>query len=154
MIERFRVEKWVVGLIPGHHAQRTISNVMKVKQPNPLSRRPTEKLTAHALTFVGDQDGLLERKFKGKLSELFAGRNNLLQAYLARVNYREAKDESVCLCLSVAGRADEPLVEAIHSLFAQYFNRAAHLDILFLNPKQEEQVGTVCKPFYRRGPLQ
>jgi hypothetical protein len=35
----------------------------------------------------------------------------------------------------------------IHSLFAQYFNRAAHLDIVFLNSKQEEQLAAVCKPF-------
>ena len=121
-----------------------------MKLSNPFSRRPTEKLTAHALTFVGEQDGALERKFKGKLSELFAGCKDLLQAYLARVHYREAKGESVCLCLSSSSGTDERLVEAIHSLFAQYFNRAAHLDIVFLNPKQEEQLAAVCKPFYRR----
>lgn len=91
---------------------------------------------------------------KSKLSGLFVGHKNLLQAYLARVRYCEAKDESVCLCLSVSSGADKALVEAIHSLFAQNFNRAVHLDILFLNPKQEEQVAAVCKPFYRRGPIQ
>jgi len=91
---------------------------------------------------------------KDKLSRLFAGYKNLLQAYLARVHYHEAKDESVCLCLSVSSGGDKPLIEAIHSLFAQNFNRAVHLDILFLNPKQEEQLAAVCKPFYRRGPVQ
>jgi hypothetical protein len=109
---------------------------------------------AHALTFVGEQDGPPERMLKEKLSELFAGYKNLLKAYLARVHYRETKDESVCLCLSVSTDADKPLVEAIGSLFAQHFNRAVHLDILFLNPKQEEQVAAVCKPFYRKGPIQ
>ncbi len=121
---------------------------------NPLLRRPTKKLIAHALTFLGEQDGPSERMLKGKLPELFAGCKNLLQAYLARVHYLEAGGESVCLCLSVSSGADKALVEAIHSLFAQHFNRAVHLDILFLNPRQEEQVAAVCKPFYRRGPIQ
>ena len=121
---------------------------------NPFSHRPTEKLTGHTPTFLGEQDGSVERKLKGKLTELFAGCNNVLQAYLARVHYGEPKDESVCLGLSVSGGTDQPLVETIHSLFASYFNRATHLDILFLNPKQEEQLAALCKPFYRRGPLQ
>jgi SseB protein C-terminal domain len=125
-----------------------------MKLSNPFSKRPTEELIAHALTFVGEQDGLPERMLKRKLSALFAGCKNLLQAYLARVHYRGARGESVCLCLSVSSGADKPLVEAIHSLFAQHFDRKVHLDILFLNPKQEEQLAAVCKPFYRRGPIQ
>jgi hypothetical protein len=125
-----------------------------MKLSNPFSRKPAEELIAHALKFVGEQDGPPERMLKGKLSELFAGYKNLLKAYLARVHYGGTKGESVCLCLSVSTDADKPLVEAIGSLFAQHFNRAAHLDILFLNPKQEEQVAAVCKPFYRQGTIQ
>jgi hypothetical protein len=125
-----------------------------MKLSNPFSRKPIEELNAHALTFVGEQDGPPERMLKGKLSELFAEYKNLLKAYLARVHYRETKGESVCLCLLVSSGADEPLVEAIGSLFARHFNRAVHLDILFLNPKQEEQVAAVCEPFYRQGPIQ
>ena len=124
-----------------------------MKLSNPFSRRPTEELIAHAVTFVGEQDGPPERMLKGKLSELFAGCKNPKKAYLARVHYREAKGESVCLCLSVSGGDEKPLVEAVHSLFAQQFNRAVHLDILFLNPKQEEQLAAICKPFYRREPV-
>jgi SseB protein C-terminal domain len=125
-----------------------------MKFSNPFSKRPTEELVAHGLVFMGELDGPPERMLKSKLSGLFVGYKNLLQAYLARVHYREAKDESVCLCLSVSSGADKPLVEAIHSLFAQNFNRAVHLDILFLNPEQEEQLAALCKPFYRRGPVQ
>src|ERR1700722_18365903 len=125
-----------------------------MKLSNPFSKRPTEEFIAHALTFVGAQDGVAERILKRKLSELFAGSKNLLQAYLARVRYQEATGESACLCLSVSRGADKSLVEAIHSLFARYFNRTVHLDIVFLNPKQEEQLAAVCKPFYRRGPIQ
>jgi SseB protein C-terminal domain len=121
---------------------------------NPISRRRTKELIAHALTFVGEQDGPSERMLKTKLSELFSESINLLKAYLARVRYREAGGESVCLCLSVSSGADEPLVEEIHSLFAPLFNREIHLDILFLSPKQEEQVAAVCKPFYRRALIQ
>lgn len=125
-----------------------------MKLTNPFSKRPTEELVAHGLTFVGEKDGPPERMLKEKLSELFAGNKNLLMAYLARVRYREANGESVCLCLSVSSGTDKALVEAIGSLFARHFNPAVHLDILFLNLKQEEQLAAVSKPFYRRGPEQ
>jgi hypothetical protein len=121
---------------------------------NPILRRPTKELFTHALTFVGEQDGPSERMLKRKLSELFGESMNLLKAYLARVRYREAGEESVCLCLSVSSGPDKPLVEAIHSWFAPQFNHTVHLDILFLNPRQEEQVAAVCKPFYRRALIQ
>jgi hypothetical protein len=125
-----------------------------MKVCKPISRRRTKELIAHALTFVGEQDGPSERMLKTKLSELFSESINLLKAYLARVRYREAGGESVCLCLSASGGPDKPLVEAIHSWFAPHFNHAVHLDILFLNPKQEEQVAAVCKPFYQRALIQ
>jgi len=87
---------------------------------------------------------------KGKLSELFEGRKNLQKAYLARVHYGDAEVISVCLCLAVTNGADKSLVEAIQSLFAKHFDRAAHLDILFLKPKQAGQLAALCKPFYQR----
>ena len=143
-----------------------------MKFTNPFSsRRPTEQLDVPVLTFVGEQDGPPERMLKGKLSGLFAtlsgaatapkinargvssrffeGRTNVLRAYLARAHYGDPQAASVLLCLGVTSGADERLVEAIHSLFALHFNRAVHLDILFLNPKQEEQLAMVCKPFYQ-----
>jgi hypothetical protein len=121
---------------------------------NPILRKPTKKLIATALIFLGEQDGPSERMLKGQLYDLFAESKNLQKAYLARTQFREAGNESVCLCLSVSSGADEPLVEEIHHLFAQLFNRAVHLDILFLSSRQEEQVAAVCKPFYRRALIQ
>ena len=121
-----------------------------MKFTNPFSsRRPTEQLNVPVLTFVGEQDGPPERMLKGKLSGLFEGRTNVLRAYLARAHYGDPQAASVLLCLGVTSGADERLVEAIHSLFALHFNRAVHLDILFLNLKQEEQLAMVCKPFYQ-----
>jgi hypothetical protein len=121
-----------------------------MKFTNPFSsRRRTEQLDVRALTFLGEQDGPPERMLKGRLSELFKPRENVLRAYLARVHYGDPKTVSVCLCLDVKDAPDEPLVEAVHSLFARHFNRAVHLDTLFLKPKQEEQLAIVCKPFYQ-----
>jgi hypothetical protein len=117
---------------------------------NPFSRRrPTEALHAPTVTFIGEQDGAAERMLKGELSELFGGRESVQKAYLARVHYGDPKAASVALCLGVTGGADEQIVEKVHSLFAKQFNEAAHLDIIFLSGKQEEQLALVCKPFYR-----
>jgi hypothetical protein len=121
------------------------------RKPSP---KPVEQLAVQNLTFVGEQDGPSEKMLKGKLSELFAERANLLRAYLARVHYGDEGVRSVCLCLAVSGGDEKPLVHAVHSVFAQHFNRACHLDILFLKPKQENQLAVVCKPFYRRAPRQ
>ena len=127
-----------------------VQSHVDMKFTNPFaSRRPTEQLTATVLSFVGEQDGSPERTLKGKLSELFNSRKNVLKAYLARVHYGKPENTSVCLCLAVTNGKDELLVEAIHAQFARDFNRAVHLDIVFLKPEQEEQLAPVCKPFYQ-----
>jgi hypothetical protein len=124
---------------------------MQMKFANPFfPGRPTEKLDIPVLIFVGEQDGPPERLLKGKLSALLDGHGNVLRAYLARAQYGNSKNILACLCLGVTGGADEPLVEAGHSLFAQHFNRAVHLDIVFPSLEQEEQLALVCKPFYER----
>ena len=106
-------------------------------------------LHAPTVIFIGEQDDA-KRTLKGKLSELFGESKNVQKAYLARVHYGDPKAASVALCLGVTGGADEQLVEKVHSLFPRQFNQAAHLDIIFLSVKQEEQLALVCKPFYRR----
>jgi hypothetical protein len=121
-----------------------------MRLPNPFSRKPTEELAVPVLVFVGEQDGSPERMLKGELSKLFLGRANLLRAYLARVHYGDPKVTSVCLCLRAINGTDITLVETVHSLFAQKFGGAMHLDILFLELRQEEQLMAVCKPFYQR----
>jgi hypothetical protein len=129
-----------------HHLQFQVA--MRLRTP--FARKPTEELKVPAPKFVGEQDGVPERLFKGELSEVLQGRKNLLKAYLAQVRYGDSKEILVCLCLAGTNGEDRSLVEAIHSLFAQHFNPAAHLDILFLKPKQEKQLSAVCNPFYKR----
>jgi len=60
---------------------------------------------------------------KGKLSELFDSRKNILMAYLAGGHRGDPDIISICLCLGTTSGANEHLSEAVHSLFAQYFNR-------------------------------
>ena len=123
-----------------------------MNRSNPFSKQPTQELVAPVLVFLGEQNGVPERMLKEKLCEVFGERTNLLTAYLARVHYGDPKDISLCLCMRVATAPDKLLVEAIDSLFAQSFNRAVHLDMVFLNAGQEQQLATVCKPFYQRSP--
>lgn len=120
-----------------------------MKFPNPFAkRRPTERLLAPRLTFLGEQNGAPERVLKSKLRDLFDKRQNVIAAYLVRAHYGDFAKPSVCLGLCVASGHDLALVEDVHDLFAQQFNRAVHLDIAFLSTEQQGAVGKVCKPFY------
>jgi SseB protein C-terminal domain len=139
----------IIVLIPGTRRNSSSIGEMCMNRPNPFSKRPTQELRAPVLVFLGEQDGATERMFKEKLREILEERKNVVTAYLARVHYGDPKNISVCLCMRVANAPDKPLVETIHSLFAQNFNRAVHLDMIFLKAEQEQQLATVCKPFYQ-----
>jgi SseB protein C-terminal domain len=113
------------------------------------SKRRTQGIDVPVLTFIGEQDGPPERLLKGELSELFSGHKNVLAAYLTRVHYADPTNVSVCLCLSATNGVDEPLVEAVHTLFARRFNREVCLDIIFLRSSQKVELDAVCRPFYQ-----
>ena len=110
-----------------------------------FSRRPTEKLSVPS-NLVENKTARGE-KLKGKVMN-YRRAQEWRTAYLAKAHYGDPKAVRSVMSRSMGG-ADEPLVEAVHSLFAKHFNHAVHLDIMFLRTKQEEEVALVCRPFYQ-----
>lgn len=111
----------------------------KRKAPHEIRRQPI-------IRFLGEQDGDPERHLKAALIETFGEYPKLERAYLARVAYGESEAFEVALCLS--GDEDRALVETVGARFSEIFAGAEHLDILFLNQRQESELRRVCEPFY------
>jgi hypothetical protein len=102
-----------------------------------------------SVTFVVEQDGEPEQRLKNRLCEHFEQNSSLTEAFLVRVTYGTSRDLKVALCL-IASNRDTELVRAAASEFAKIFGSHESLDVMFLNPKQQQQVARVAKPFYRR----
>ncbi|HEY2882413.1 MAG TPA: enhanced serine sensitivity protein SseB C-terminal domain-containing protein [Pirellulales bacterium] len=109
--------------------------------------RPPEQWTAPVIRFVGEQDGVAERKLKEEFSALFEQNASVRKAYLARVIYEDGSNQHVALCL--AAPTDNQLNRAIGKIFGQMFNTKQHLDIFFLRDvNQESELSCVCRPFF------
>lgn len=109
-----------------------------------------EKLVAKHIDFIREQDGEVERELETNLLNCFVEERNVAAAYLALVRYEDGT-ESVALCLRI--RSDtEPqteLIAKIEKTFAAMFSKREHLDVCFVNDRQEEDLSKVCKSFYR-----
>ena len=110
-------------------------------------RLRAESHVAKTLRFIGEQDGIPEREFKERVVALLDGAGIVERGYLARVAYESASAEVVALCLL----AEEPqgaLLREIGAVFASMFGRDQHLDILFIDRDQEQELARVCAPFF------
>jgi len=107
----------------------------------------TESHVAKSLRYIGEQDGVPEREFKERVVPLLDGSGVVERGYLARVAYDSASPEVVALCL----RAQPPqdvLLRDVGAVFASMFGRDQHLDILFIDGDQEQELARVCPPFF------
>jgi hypothetical protein len=106
------------------------------------------ELDAQDITFIGEQDGPVERQLKEQLAQLFVHHPPVIQAFLARATL----DGQPTVILGVhADAADESgLAREVGLVFAAMFNARAHLDVLFLSDARLAEVGRVCGAFYQR----
>ncbi|MFY9983208.1 MAG: enhanced serine sensitivity protein SseB C-terminal domain-containing protein [Chthoniobacterales bacterium] len=88
--------------------------------------------------FTGEQDGPAEQLLKERLTELFKRDKSVRKAYLAKISTGE--ETGVALCLESQSGPDTELAEKVGAVFKTIFNAEEHLDILFLNSKQDEEV--------------
>jgi hypothetical protein len=107
-----------------------------------------EEIQVPKLRFLGEQGGVPERELKDRLVKFFQCDQTILRAYLARVAYSDVSPPVVGLCLHSEFGPDREVVNKIGKIFASMFGSHEHLDIIFLDDKQEYELATVCSPFF------
>jgi SseB protein C-terminal domain len=110
----------------------------------PIEHFPTPKLV-----FLGEQDGVPERRLKNAVSELLRRDRDVTRAYLARVVY-DGKINGVILGLLTEYEDSEKLIKQISDIFKTIFNADAQLDMIFLSDEQNAAISRVCPAFYER----
>jgi len=110
-------------------------------------RLRTESHVAKTLRFIGEQDGIPEREFKERVVALLDGCGIVERGYLTRVAYEPASAEVVALCL-LTQQPQDALLREIGAVFASMFGRDQHLNILFIDRDQEQELARVCPPFF------
>ena len=113
-----------------------------------FGRRPTEVRSEPRVEFLGEQDGPVEGKLKEALTLELAGFPEVTTAYLARVGFQPENKTSVALCVRFSGGNKEAIVKRVSARFAELFNKAVFLDVLFLTAQQEVDLKRVCSAFY------
>ena len=102
----------------------------------------------HAVRFVGEQDGQVEREIKALWKSIFLKTPSVKRAYLALITYENSSTPQPTLCIQHSEDGNLALVNSVSDPFRGIFNTSVALDVLFLTPEQETQVRRVCKPFY------
>jgi hypothetical protein len=113
-----------------------------------FGRRPAEVRSEPRVEFLGEQDGPTEGKLKKLLALELAQFPEVTRAYLARVGFQPENKTSVALCLRSSGKNKEAIVRRVSERFAELFNKAVFLDVLFLTAQQEADLKRVCSAFY------
>jgi hypothetical protein len=105
------------------------------------------KITKKIL-FLGDQDGVIERELKARLTNCFTSKQTVSSAYLVRVSYEEAPGPLIALCIRCGEKPAMELAECSGKIFGSLFDPREHLDILFLSEAQVAEIDKIAKPFY------
>ena len=112
--------------------------------------RSPDTLHARQLRFLGEQDGSPERLLKDQLRIVLDHHEHIARAYLARVDWGLGTPIQVSLCMKSIAGPDTALVRKVSNVFALIFHKRQTLDILFIDSEQEEDLASVCEPFYIR----
>ncbi|MGQ0592132.1 MAG: enhanced serine sensitivity protein SseB C-terminal domain-containing protein [Gammaproteobacteria bacterium] len=116
-----------------------------------MSRGDSKELdsfTGSKVRFVAEQLGIPENDLKEEIVRKFKDHSRVSRAYLAQVDYDEAKYFDVALCIFLEHSEGEKLANDIASSFRRMFGPHEHLDILFLSDSQETELRKVCCPFF------
>jgi hypothetical protein len=98
------------------------------------------------IVFICDQEGGTETQLKTTLRGMLRS-SSVRAAYLARVRYPQGSAVGVALCLDGGEPDQEDLVDKIGRVFLS-FRADQHLDIVFLNHTESNEIRETCEPFY------
>lgn len=109
-----------------------------------------EQLFPSKLTFLGEQDGISERKLKTRLADFFSELSYVLRAYLVRVDYGNPNEFNVALCIRAEKKSLPEINNGINMIFSELFRTDEHLDVLFLTEEKEVALSKVCPSFFKK----
>lgn len=150
MIFELRVEKdasghWMIVRLRDN-ALTGVFHRFKKQRP-----RPAEHFRVQKIEFICEQDGDPEQEFKRNIMPVLSGEESVRSAYLARVSYGNIDELHVALCIESNRPDDMDLVRKIEETFFAQFGSREHLDIMFLDSDNLEQIKNRCRPFYEKG---
>ncbi len=106
-------------------------------------------MTVGVVHSVGGQDGSTERELKkDKLTAIFRNNGAFKKGYTARVRFDDKPTVVVCLCICFQGEHKHEIKSSVGQVFSSLFSVREHLDTIFLNDFQENELAVVCKPFF------
>src|SRR5271169_1108199 len=101
------------------------------------------------ISFVGEQDGPVERELKADLTNLFRNESGVEVAYLATGYHGDNPSPDVFLCLLREDKlGDADLVAKIGEIFSRIFSSDQHVDVFFFDRADEHEIRDVCRAFY------
>jgi len=125
---------------------------MPLSLPSWLKIKPQRKLITQLpvprFSFLGEQDGPVERTVKARWLPILAARPEIRRAFLVRASYEGPNDLHVVLALCSSAGPDVSLIEALRVPYAAILSRDCPLDIVFASATHESQIERVCPPFY------
>ena len=100
------------------------------------------------LNFVCEQDGVSEKEFKNALIPILIKHDKPVRAYLVQTRYVDNIEFNVALCFMTEGKEDAYLLNESIKIFKVMFGTKEHIDIIFLNQEQEQNIRKISCPFY------
>src|SRR5712671_1638644 len=107
-------------------------------------RRPITEIRTPKISFLGEQDGPVERTLKARWLPILSASPTIRRAFLVRASYEAPNDIHVVLALCSTGGPDLTLIEALRVPYADIFSRDCPLDMVFVNATQESDIERVC----------
>jgi hypothetical protein len=125
---------------------------MPLSLPSWLKIKPQRELITEVrggqITFIGEQDGPVERTIKARWLPILSAHVEVRRAFLVRATYEGQNGVHVVLALCSNAGADLKLIEALRVPYAAIFSRDCPLDMGFVTSTQESEIERVCSPFY------
>jgi hypothetical protein len=100
------------------------------------------------ITFIGEQDGEVERTMKARWLPILAAHPEIRRAFLVRAAYEEQQDVHVMLAPCSNGPGDVKVIESLRVPYAGIFSRDCPLDMAFVTSTQQSEIERVRPPFY------
>ena len=111
-------------------------------------RELVTQVSARSISFLGEQDGPVERQVKARWLPILSAQPQIRRAFLVRASYDGQSGVHVVLALCSNAGADLTLIKSLRVPYAEIFHRDCPLDMAFVSSAQESKIAEVCPAFY------